>query len=544
MKRETLARSLGQKHIESRRRTHRLAPGVMGLSLVMIFTAFVFVVVPPPALASGPVSSSPDCIPCPGGGRCWPNCGPPPPPPSCPTPYALYIGSGMLATNPTNASIQYWLLDTSGETAASSSLTWGPNASYQYTAISNQGVGTSGSVTAFIDFLDPSTTYYYHVHAWTSCTDGSGTHQYIGDYYGSFTTGLEATYVGQYGAVIRGVVYNANGGTAPAGLEVYVQCTGYSLWSQYAYTNAQGAYSISPALGATGCTTNGYGYYIVEVLNSVISNPGNPSVQWPGYWNESIVIWAVQFVNFYLPLNIIGPWIPQVVDYSNAPSGYSTISFSTSTKFTNSVVDNFAASGGAYVGPIGGGVSFQTSTTTSQSVTTKSSYTSFQGSLEVLDRFWTSGMVEFNAIDRSLNAPVETPYGSEVYEEQGPSYITPTNTGMYVIPGYSAIKLSPQQQQQYQVTVTGSTTVSYNYSMNFGITVELDAVSFTVGLTMGWGASTTTTYVNDLSGVVGGPTTTTTECFTIYGSGGSQSSGTATMIDILMYSPNWPSGSC
>jgi Peptidase A4 family len=90
-----------RKNVEVRRRSRRLAPGVIGLSLVMISFAFFTVVVPAPVLASGPVSQSPDCIPCPGGGGlCYPNCGPPPPPPPPPpneliTFYSADWGAGV-----------------------------------------------------------------------------------------------------------------------------------------------------------------------------------------------------------------------------------------------------------------------------------------------------------------------------------------------------------------------------------------------------------------------------------------------------------------
>jgi hypothetical protein len=57
MRGRTAGRPLGRKHIEVRRRTHRLAPGVIGLSLVMVFAAFVFLIVPSPALASSSAQS-------------------------------------------------------------------------------------------------------------------------------------------------------------------------------------------------------------------------------------------------------------------------------------------------------------------------------------------------------------------------------------------------------------------------------------------------------------------------------------------------------
>ena len=206
---------------------------------------------------------------------------------------------------------------------------WGNTTNYGFTLNpSYNGV----TYTVFLDFLDPQTVYYFQIEivpSYKSCT----TEYLPSSNYGTFTTLMEAIYVGQYGAVIMGVVYNANGQRAPMGLEVYVQCTGYNLWSQYTFTNAQGASSMTPGLGQTGCTQYGKGYYIVELLNT-----GNIKTQWPGYWNESVVIWAVQCVNFVLPSNYLTGYTSGMIDFSNAPAqtGYTTLEVDQGTGYENS----------------------------------------------------------------------------------------------------------------------------------------------------------------------------------------------------------------
>lgn len=549
MKGGALGRPRGRKKVEVRRRRRRLAPGVIGICFVMVLAAFVFVVMPSPALGAHAGSAGPACIRCPDGVHCYPNCGPPPPTP-CPTPYALYIGSGMLATNPTNVSVQYWLLSTSGETSASSSLAWGPTTSYQYTAISNQGVGTSGAVTAFIDYLDPSTTYYYHAHAWTSCTDSSGTHQYTGDYYGLFTTGSEATYVSHYGAVIRGVVYNANGNTAPAGLQVEVQCAGGGPFWQNTFTNAHGVYSITPAYGASGCQSVGYGYYLVEVKNIVAAG-----IQWPGYWNESVVIWAVQFVNFYLPLNYVSPYFSEVLDFSNAPAGgYSDLKFQTGTSSTLSTDLSYTWSLGGGSGP---GFSGSSSSTTSYTVGAQGGVESTVGNLDYIIQQETSGTVEFNAIDRAwqqTSVVLSGPFLNGEFAQQNSNYVEPAT---WLKPGtnapdtYYLTSLGKPMQNVYDNVqgkfyvgeVTTSTTIasSGGYSVAFALGVSLPGVG-SVGLNVGsgWSQTSSTTYSNTLDWTAGEPYGGSPICIDVFGQGGS---GTyADMVGIYTWAPS--QGAC
>ncbi len=67
-----VGRPRGRKHAEVRRRTHRLAPGVIGLCLVMVLATFVFLILPSP-VAADPLKI---CQQCPNNpSQCEPNCG-------------------------------------------------------------------------------------------------------------------------------------------------------------------------------------------------------------------------------------------------------------------------------------------------------------------------------------------------------------------------------------------------------------------------------------------------------------------------------------
>jgi len=69
---QVVGRPRGRKHVETRRRTRRLAPGVIGLCFVMILASFAFVMVPSPALAN-PLKVCQQCPNAPS--QCEPNCG-------------------------------------------------------------------------------------------------------------------------------------------------------------------------------------------------------------------------------------------------------------------------------------------------------------------------------------------------------------------------------------------------------------------------------------------------------------------------------------
>ena len=421
---------------------------------------------------------------------------------------------------------------------------WGNTTNYGFTLTPSYNGAT---YTVFLDFLEPQTVYYFQiaiVPSYHSCT----TEYLPSSYYNTFTTLVEGAYVNQYGAVIRGVVYNANGQPAPAGLEVYVQCTGYNLWSQYSYTNALGAYSISPALGATGCTTNGKGYYIVEVLNSVITNPGNPSIQWPGYWNESVVIWAVQFVNFYLPLNFVSPnYIIQVADFSNANStngmaGWSSLSYTQTTVYTTSEKDCWSL------------LFWGSCSTSSEQFTASHTYTSQNGNLVISQQFWTSGTVEFAAMNRgwATTATIYVgPYGNPQFPAQQSitDWLTPYNSSPnhYLVHTWgdsgSGVLVSYQYPQTGQLTA--SSTQASTGVKQWSISVDVSLPGVGVGIPVAgqsWSQTSSTSYQNGLSWTITVPQGNGPVCILVYGEGGSSSGNTADDVGIWAYAPS--SGAC
>ncbi len=537
-----LGRPIGRKHIEVRRRTHRLAPGVIGLSLVMIFATFVFVVMPTPAFASSTKAAGPACIQCPAPNQryCYPNCSPPPPPKCNPTLVAIQFSSVQTSVRSTNVTITWQ--ESPNFSNTSTYLDWGNTTTYSY----SQSVGYSSTYSVFLDFLQPQTHYYFEIQAdpnYKSCTL-----EYVtGSYSSSFTTAAEATYVSQYGAVIRGVVHNANGNPAPAGLEVEVQCTVASTWFQYAFTNAQGAYSITPSFGASGCQNVGHGYYVVGVENYVnVPSPGNPSIQWLGYWNESMVIWAVQFVNFYLPLNFVGPYIPETLDFSNAPTNYGTITYQQAFTTTETLTHEWSVSGGAV---LTAGASDATEVTYSYS-SGGGPYAN-GGTLDWGAEWWTAGSLLYNSIYRSWNVTSMSTYRaySDGFSSQYGVAIPPNDfqpgklkSDAYYLKDSNGVTMQnvPEPANKgYTGTIETSTSVATSYSFSIGVSLSANlpgAQTFNFNAQTSWTQTSSSTYSQDLQFTIGGPQAA---CYDVFGEAGNPGSTpeTSDMIGVYYWAP-------
>lgn len=551
----------------SARMTVRTLLLVLAVPTLTILSAYYFDVAPPssqhpsadPKLAclpcpSGETGCAPEChgstcTPCPSGdsGTCEPNCSPP-----CnPTITPLQVGA-TVTTSSTNATIQVSVSpDLSGTNVT---IEWGNSTGYNYAPPS-----VPSNWTIFLNYLDPSTSYYFEVDA-RPPVQSSCTQQYTWNTYsGSWTTSSDSM------LNIQGTVHDANGTAADPGTVVFASCTVYvasdgSLgssdpytWYDYTGTGSNGAYSLAvnnPAdLSDNICGEYGFGY-VVSVVNGEFC-PTSSCVTgntWPGVWNETVVTYAPQIVDFVLPMNFVGPYIPQVLEFSNAEAGYSSLTFAKATTFDEEQTDDFGATGGAYVGPAEVSLSYQTSTTSSTSYTVAKAETQDGGSLEVLDRFWTSGTVEFNALNRTWSMPAENSCtaacGGEVYEDAGPGFVSSwlypgsDAPGMYVITGFKNVNLSAGTSETGNVSIKGSVTTTSTFGIAVGITISLLGVgTVTLGANLGSSTSSSKTYSEDLSWTISVPTGGSETCFEVYGQGGSTAANTATIIGIWAGTP-------
>jgi hypothetical protein len=301
----------------------------MVVCLVMILGAFVYVFVPAPVLASNP-HASPDCIACPTNPSICASS------PDCkgggcsPVNVAVDIYSVKTTPDSTSASLNW------DESPAGSSTTvyWGNTTSYGF----SQGVGGTGSYSVFLDYLEPASTYYYKIVAAPPAST-CYIHYTTGTYTGSWATTTDSS------TTISGTVYDSSTlGTAPANTIVEAWCVARPGLYAWGYTNAQGQYSLN-VIGTNGagmCQPYGSGGAQAYVVAFGYAQGG----YWLGHWNESIIVWAPQVVNFYLPENFLSPTVVNYALFTN--SGDVSLEFCKVTSSSYSYTTSSSATYGAF----------------------------------------------------------------------------------------------------------------------------------------------------------------------------------------------------
>lgn len=477
------------KAIAACRRRRHLAPGVIGLCLVMVCAA-CFVIAAPIVRAASPPGAGPDCIQCPSGGNCEPNCGGG----GCnPTNYGpVDIYNVATANNPTNDTLSW------DESPAGSGTVvhWGNTTSYVYPSQSKNGGATSYSM--FFDYLEPSTNYYFEIVA--SPPAATCTVKYTtGTFMSSFSTTSDSA------TTFTGTVVNT-GGSVGSGMYVLAQClalppSGYSYADTYGITGSNGHFSVSslpfynsPDAGNKAC--GGDGAYSIQVENSVVTYPAGcggvgggacyQSAQWPGYWNETIVTWSPQFLNFILPANFVGPYVPQELEFTN--STYVTLSFNESVSVTTQYSTTAAGNGQI----------------TSSTFTVSNSGSATGTDAETWVEYDASGSVEFNAIDgRQVSNLGVSFYGTIQGSTTANLVSDPLSTA--VVTRSNAFdgglwywyNITPGQKRGGSVTMSGTVTDINGLDIDVDVSADVDGygdvgASIPIDVTM----STTQSYSN------------------------------------------------
>lgn len=403
----------------------------------------------------------------------------------------------------------------------------------------------------YLSYLQPNTTYGFNLLAGGGGTCIHGTVEYYCYLTSSFTTTADS-----YGAQPGGDhwimvnVTNPSGALAPNGMSVQYKCLGY---------NGNGLVGG----GTTGNTQSGRGWAGFDIppdsqcahgLRITVLN-GQGATLWPGYFNESVDMFAAQPVYIVLPANYVGPYLPQVLDfsnynYTNSLAGWSDIQYTQTTTYTDSATTawSFTAYPGSFTVEASG------SSTQSYTFTTSSTDASANGSLDVAASFWTSGTIEFSAMSREWASTSVNEYGSEVSELSPPpnptvDWMYPgTNvSGVAVLNGWNQIGLGPGGTKQGSVYVDGTTTTNYRLSAGYDLTVVIEGVSVKIlDVNYGFSLSSTTTSSKTLSWSVTVPQTADGghyTCFNVYGSGESPSGGYDDTIGIWQYAP-LPNDTC
>lgn len=474
--------------------------------------------------------------------KCPPSC----PPPTCPTPYTFSYTSSV-QVNPTNVTIQYG----GGVTWNSyTNVSFGLNTSYTYPSETNQVMAGSGPNYVFVNYLDPSTTYYYKLVGWASCADSKGNHIYHGTYTGQWTTGSEETYLNQYHDVIQGIVSNANGGLAPAGIQVTVSCTDGGDYSYTGSTNANGEFwlianPVTYPENIPYCTNYGFGYFQVQV--------GAPNTMpWNGYWNETVITWAPQFVNLALPENYVTSYTPGILDFSNAPAqnGYTSLEVDQGTGYENTYTYDWSV--GAQVIGIGGGASGSSASGTG--VTANIGWQATQQSLCVAYLYDVTGTVLFTAITRSweFGQTLFDAHNGEFCNQLGVSVPanwfdnqSNANEDIHPMPGPPSsawtsgllnVPLWEGDSIPYELTISSSTSATTGVSFDFDISGSLAGViPLSFQASEGWSQTVTSSSSTELAYDIEGPSTTAVSCYNVFGEGGSLAADTADLIAIYYW---------
>lgn len=520
----------------------------MFLAVLMVAGTFAFTLftVVPDAKAS---SVNPDCIPCPGQpGKCYPNCGGG----GCnPTKIPINIYNVRVSAGATNVTITW----DESPAAQNTYITWG-NSSYP--SAFSQNVPGSGSYSAYLDFLEPSTTYDYVITAHQPPPGCTGTFYITNTYSGQWSTQTDSL------IAFSGTVYDSSGQhTAPAGIQVTAWCAKYPQVYFWTTTDSSGYYylAVHNVVGSLECSAygaGGLGAYVISFGGGGSGN--NPAGYWAGYWNETVVTWDVQAVNFYLPQNYISPYFPAVLDFSNAASGYSTISYSagSSTSYTTSF--SYSWQIGSGTGPSYSGSS---STSKTYSEGSQGGFKQEGGTLDYIVQMETTGTLEFNAVYRAWAQTQVTVYGGLLNGEpaaQNPGFAQPADwlqpTTMnsypdtYFIwnPGAgkymeNVLDSTPGFFYTGGVTTSTSTSATGGYTVTFGLTASLPGVG-SVGLSVGaqWSQTSTTTYTQELDYEVGMPSGGSPICFDVIGQGGNGDATYADMFGVYVWSPNSQGG--
>lgn len=469
-----------------------------------------------------------------------------------PTTTAVAITSVAVTSNATNVSMA-WDESPAGY---STTLDWGNTTQEVW----SQSVVGSGSYSVPLNFLEPSTTYYYEIVALPpACTSH---YTYLtGTYNGTFTTGSDSL------TTFSGTVTDPNGSVPPTNLLVLASCVLYGRpnsrtlnGTTWAKVTSTGTYSLSePEWFNTQTNTwyacsEGGGGYNISVINSpnVVEQGGSfDNPQWTNHWNESVVTWGPQIVKFILPTNLVTGPLVEVADFSNAltSDGFpnSTLAYTNETTYTTGNgfcwTALFVSSG---------------CSAASSAVSAGKSYSAIGGNLVVTERFRESGTILFDSFSRvwsgtalsyyqSYSPPVNEPATWPITDTMEPG-----NTSTYLLYDWGGVGSDNQGIMVYEGRpdtgyATASTTHASYQVQGFQLDLGVDLYGVSVGVTvfsLQWSQTSSTTYSTSLSWTLVGDSSTVPVCYVVYGIGGSSSaSGTTTdSIGVWAYDPTGSSG--
>ncbi len=410
---------------------------------------------------------------------------------SCPT-SGLTLTSSVQA-NSTNVTVSFKLRSNSAPTSALANLNWGPNTSYAYPAGSNEGVGTTQFIYSFINYLAPTSRYYYQVYAWASCSDSIGNHNYHAWLNSTWTTGTDNL------VAFTGTVFDSNGAHDPGNLYMAVRCVSSGTPFTYYLTTSTGFYNLTVWNPYTGWACDGAYYVSVENWPVDWTDLGVYSSVWTGHWNETIVTYAPQVLNFYMPVNYLSPMTPMVLDYTN--DAYVSFDYATGLVTTTTSSWEFEGQG-------------ENTSFTSSNMTQLSSAPS--ENLEYYVAYDVTGATVFNA-ETSRIPQVSTwsyvgmPLSSNQSSNRVSDPVTPfydstlKNETCYAKSQGQSGTYYTSYSQSYQLTSTFNLDLSLSLDLGHGLSISSSVLTYSNSISNGGGRSWTLSYTIDVPH--GDPTT-------------------------------------
>jgi hypothetical protein len=457
---------------------------------------------------------------------------------SCPTGSSLGLTVSVQASS-TNVTVD-WEPTIDLLVGTWANVTFGNTTSYGFSAVNNSYASGSNVNGVDIDFLEPETTYYYKIVAWGYC-DGSPKEYYHQTYTGSWTTYSDSS------ETISGQVVDANGAAAPSGIELEVRCADTTaLGIDYPSTSAGGYNSVQLLGNLEDCEQDG-GYLVTAYAQPTLSGAGYAS--WPDHWNETIVTWAPQVVNFDVPVNYLSSYVPTILDYADSPAaqGYTDITAATGAGVSESYTYSWSV--GAQVLGISGGASG--SQTTSEGRSWQSGIENNEGILCYAVQYDVSGTAQFTAQSR------EWSFSQDNFDPQNGDYCAntvgftvpqpwihnSTAGGAYYLDGPPTSKYASGltnvtlwqgevmgNESGFVVSGEVQTGISYGFSLDFGL-----PGAPSVGTTVSEQWSESVSESASWSFTVSGESQTAVSCYNVLGSGGSQSHNDAAAIAIYYW---------
>lgn len=368
---------------------------------------------------------------------------------------------------------------------------WGNSSGYAYPELNatithsftngSASYAVGNSAVPGVDYLNPGTTYYFDIEVGPLpagyCPPGPW------EYVGTWTTGADGS------STLSGIVVGATGGTPPVDSLVDEECitsAGSVLGSSIGYTASGGFFSIVPKWVPSECAS-----LEVSYCNGCAGYSGVPT--WLEHWNLTLDLRAAGYYVLEVPVTVLSPLNPLVLDFTNDP--YVTMQYESGLQTTSTACSTVL------------GEQQCTSTTTGN--LTELSTTNNPGTdLEYWGASPVAGTVVFNAVSgrtASLAAwSYASPPTSTTDSVRAQDWLTPffdlTNytTGPEYCyagaPGGAARSYTTTYEQSYQLTSSFDLSFSLSLPLPGGVSVSTPAIGYSNSISNGGSRSWTFTY--------------------------------------------------